>query len=123
MAAASPSKPIVKISIATTISRMVTPDSDCRCFRPQARRDLLFSILLPTGVVPPDFDSAGGSQNRDCCRCLLRSFVVVEKERAVDWVPVRVDYRAVLLRSDVNLARDHQRRPRVGTKLSWSDSN
>src|SRR5438132_9603880 len=117
MAAASPSRPIVKINIATTISRIVTPDSDCRCCR-RTRRDLLFSILLPTGVVPPDFDSAGGSQNRDCCRCLLRSFVVVEKERAVDWVPVRVDYRAVLLKSDVNLAGDQRRRRRVVTKRS-----
>src|SRR5437867_6118389 len=123
MAAASPSRPIVKINIATTISRMVTPDSDCGCFCPQARRDLLFSILLRTGVVPPDFDSAGGSQNRDRCRCLVRNSVVVEKERVVRRIPVHVNHRTVFLKGDIKLVGNQRRRGRVVSQARYNDSS
>src|SRR5437588_2868754 len=111
MEAARPSSPTVNTSIATTISRIVTPDSELVFLRDGMRPDFLFSIFTCTGVIPPDLNSPGSAENGDGGGRLGGNLVVVEEERAIGWVAVSVDYGAVGLKSYVNL---------IGTQRSQS---
>src|SRR5262249_24042626 len=105
MLAASARSAISMISIAMTISIRVNP----ACDRSEARvggmgmQELSFDIFVCAAVIRPGFDSSGTAENRNGAGGQGWSFRVIEEEREVNGVSVRVNERAVGLEGDVDL--------------------